>query len=107
MEHFYLYNHLSTDNYEEILAPYVKEGIVELRQVKKVPENSAEWNRIQTGVYDEVAKEVKDSSKWLMILDTDEFLFSVNEKKLITMLKDYNDYASLSVNWIIFSNSGC
>src|SRR4051812_43400023 len=30
VEHFYLYNNLSTDNYLEILQPYIAEGIVEL-----------------------------------------------------------------------------
>ncbi len=30
VEHFWLYNNSSTDNYAEILKPYIKEGIIEL-----------------------------------------------------------------------------
>jgi len=35
VEHFYLYNHLSKDEYAEVLEPYIKEGIVELYNVTK------------------------------------------------------------------------
>ena len=105
VEHFYLYNHLSTDNFAEILEPYIKEGIVELRHETKVPKDVIEWNSIQVGIYTEVVKEVKDISEWLMVVDTDEFLFPVQAYKLPEILKDYDDYVALSVNWVIFQDS--
>ena len=35
VEHFYLYNNNSEDNYEEIIAPYIKKGLVTLVQWPK------------------------------------------------------------------------
>ena len=105
VEHFYLYNHLSNDNFMEVLAPYIKEGIVDLNEVTAEPSNLSEWNRLQCDVYSEAAHKVKDSVEWLMVVDTDEFLFPVKEDNLLTLLKKYDEYASLSVNWRIFGSS--
>ena len=37
VEHFYLYNNNSTDNYQEALAPYVRDGLVTLHEWPHVP----------------------------------------------------------------------
>jgi hypothetical protein len=105
VEHFYLYNHLSKDEYAEVLEPYIKEGIVELYNVTKEPSNIQEWNKIQTQAYSAVAKLSADQTEWLMMVDTDEFLFPVQEHNLANALKNYDDYASVSVNWEIFGSS--
>lgn len=105
VEHFYLYNHLSDDEYMEILEPYIKDGIVELKQVTKKPKNLTEWNRLQTKTYTEVAARAKDESEWLIIVDTDEFLFPIKDDNLIKLLKKYDDYAALSVNWKMFGSN--
>jgi len=102
VEHFYLYNHLSSDDYMEILDPYIKNGIVELKDVKETPKNLQEWNSLQTKLYTETAWKVKDLSEWLIVVDTDEFLFPVKAKNLKEILKKYDDYAALSVNWKMF-----
>ncbi len=102
VEHFYLYNHLSSDDYMEILDPYIKNGIVELKDVKENPKNLQEWNSLQTKLYTETAWKVKDLSEWLIVVDTDEFLFPVKAKNLKEILKKYDDYAALSVNWKMF-----
>ena len=106
VEHFYLYNHLSKDEYSEVIEPYIKEGIVELYNVTEEPSNIHEWNKIQTQAYSAAAKLSADLTEWLMIVDTDEFLFPVQEKNLANALKNYDDYASVSVNWEIFGSSG-
>ncbi len=106
VEHFYLYNHLSTDNYDEVLAPYIKNGIVELRDITSKPSNLIEWNALQTSIYSAVANQVKDKVEWLVVVDTDEYLFPVQEQNLAHVLKNYDDYASLSVNWRLFGSNG-
>ncbi len=106
VEHFYLHNHLSTDNYQEVLAPYIEAGIVELKQITRRPKNSDEWYEIQNGVYSEVSKRVSDITEWLVVVDSDEFLFPVNGRSLAEALKEYDEYAALSVNWKIFGSSG-
>ena len=105
VEHFYLYNHLSKDGYSEVLDSYIKEGIVELYNVTKEPTTIEEWNTIQTQAYSTAAKLSADQTEWLMMVDTDEFLFPVQEKNLANVLKNYDDYASVSVNWEVFGSS--
>ncbi|MDA9163638.1 glycosyltransferase family 92 protein [Rickettsiaceae bacterium] len=106
VEHFYLYNHLSTDNYQEVLEPYIEAGIVDLMYVTERPKSLPEWNKIQVGAYSKTAREVSDITEWLVVVDTDEFLFPVNGRSLADALKEYDEYASLSVNWKIFGSSG-
>ena len=89
----------------EILEPYIQEGIVELKQVNKKPKNLKEWNRIQTEVYTDVLSTTKDKSEWLIVVDTDEFLFPVKDENLVELLKKYDGYAALSVNWKIFGTN--
>lgn len=105
VEHFYLYNHLSTDNYMEVLEPYIKDNIVDLRHINRKPENSAEWYEIQNSTFSKQAKEVGDQVEWLMAIDTDEFLFPIKEDNLVNSLKSYNECPALSVNWVLFGTS--
>jgi hypothetical protein len=106
VEHFYLYNHLGTDNYQEVLQPYIDQGIVELYNITEEPTNEKGWYKIQTGAYSDIVKASADKTEWLMMIDTDEFLFPVKEKSLANALKAYDQYAALSVNWKMFGSGG-
>jgi len=105
VEHFYLHNHLSTDNFSEVLKPYIDAGIVDLKNITTEANNLAAWNTIQTQAYFSTITDVKDFVEWLVIVDTDEFLFPIKEKNLANALKNYDQYAGLSVNWRIFGSS--
>jgi len=105
VEHFYLHNHLSTDNFAEILKPYIDAGIVDLNNITTEANDLSTWNKIQTEAYFSTITDVKDFVEWLVIVDTDEFLFPIKEKSLAKALKNYDQYASLSINWRIFGSS--
>jgi hypothetical protein len=105
VEHFYLYNHLSQDNYQAILDPYLKDGTVELWNLLYQPKNSDEWNGYQWAVYLEATKKLKQETEWLIIIDSDEFLYPVVKNDLKQILRNYDDYASISINWRIFGSS--
>src|SRR5271167_2905681 len=53
VEHFYLYNNLSQDNYKEVLQPYVNSGIVELIEWNQESHNVGEWDAIQVAAYND------------------------------------------------------
>ncbi len=105
VEHFYLYDHLSSDNYLEVLKPYIETGIVSLEHVKTKAKNLSEWNKIQTATYSKTVKSVADSVEWLIIVDTDEFLFPVKDSNLKDSLKKYDEYPAVSVNWKMFGSN--
>ncbi len=104
VEYFYLYNNLSEDNYMEILDPYIKEGIVELNNINERPYEET-WNRIQTAIYTDAAKKASNLAEWLVVVDSDEFLYPVKDKNLIDVLKQYDEYATLSVSYVDFGSS--
>ena len=107
VDHFYLYNNLSDDNYLEVLQPYVKAGLVELFDwpFASQPGSESDWNRIQSAAYLEGLRRAKGQSKWVAIVDTDEFLFPVNQQHLKTFLKDYENCSGILVNWQVFGTS--
>ena len=65
IDHFYLYNNNSTDNFVEILEPYIRSGKVTLT-------NWAQ-NYSQIGAYEHCYNMSKNETHWLGYLDTDEF----------------------------------
>ena len=105
VEHFYLFNHLSKDNYMEVLKPYIDEGIVELNDIDIEPRNDEHWNEIQTDCYNRLIEKIKSKVEWLIVIDTDEFVYPVKDKDLKSPLKKYDSYASVSVYWKVFGSS--
>lgn len=106
VEHFYLYNHQSTDNYKEVLKPYIDKGIVQI----------IDWNRdIGKGQYHFVfcdaftdgVKRAKGECKWLLVVDTDEFFFTPTQVSLSNYLKNYEDdkIGAVAANWLMFGTS--
>jgi hypothetical protein len=103
VEHFYLYNNVSTDNYLDVLAPYLAEGIVELFDFPTTPLRTEH----QKAIYDHAVSESKGYSEWLAIIDTDEFIVPLETKSLITYLRSLpEDIGGIEVHWQAFGTSG-
>jgi hypothetical protein len=110
VEHFWLYNNSSEDNYAEVLAPYIKEGYVELFQWGNGKDNWEIFSfQTQPDAYMDAikrARSAKQNTKWLILLDTDEFLFPVQHKKLWDCLEQYfSDCSGVCVNWQLYGTS--
>lgn len=107
VKHFYLYNNNSTDNYLEILQPYIDKKIVTLKNWKYTYEyqNHGHWIAIQTGAYLHCIKHYGDETEWLAVIDIDEFLYTTKGQKLGEFLKNYKKFGGLAVNWVKFGTS--
>ncbi len=107
VEHFYLYNNLSMDNYLAILKPYIDRGEVELYDwpYRNPDGNEKEWTRIQSAAYRHALDLARNRTKWLAIIDTDEFILPMKTDKVTTFLKDYEDASGILINWQIFGTS--
>jgi hypothetical protein len=107
VEHFYLFNNLSDDNYLEVLRPYIRAGIVELYDwpYMSQPGSQADWTKIQSAAYRQGLDLARGQSKWVAILDTDEFMFPKHKENLIDFLKDYEECSAILVNWQLFGTS--
>jgi hypothetical protein len=96
VEKFYLYNNESDDNYMEVLDPYVKKGIVE------IIDWPGEVKYRQSPAFDDAIKRAQGITKWLMMIDLDEFCFPVECKSLVLFLKDYEEFGGVCVNWQMY-----
>jgi len=104
VQHFYLYNNKSSDNYLDVLEPYVRSGVVEI--VDWPGTSKWEWNDTQKNAYKDAIGKTKNVVKWLAIIDSDEFLFSTTHRDLKAFLKLYEKYPAVVVNWQCFGTSG-
>lgn len=106
VEHFYLYNNGSTDDYLNILNPYIEKGLVELTDWMLPSHSMNDFNFVQGSAYSHCLKRIADEAKWCAVIDTDEFLFSPEGQLLTETLKDYDAYSGVIVNWICYGTSG-
>lgn len=98
VDRFYLYNNNSSDNYREVLEPYLKSGIVRLHQWR--------GKNGQVPGFNQCLQRYGALHKWMAFLDLDEFLFPVSGGNLAEFLKDFDEYAGLAAHWVFFGTSG-
>lgn len=109
VEHFWLYNNNSSDGYKEELNSYIYSGIVELFEwpSKNYENDFYHFSfEIQAGAYNDALSRARNVSKWLAIIDVDEFIVPVCNPKIIDILEIYYSNASgLCVNWQCYGTS--
>ncbi len=99
VEKFYLYDNESTDNTAEILKPYIERGIVEYTYW---PGKIQQMNTYR----DSIGKHANDT-RWMAIIDLDEFIVPVQNKTIPEYLKTLpSNFAELVIGWIIYGSGG-
>lgn len=107
VQHFYLCSHNSKDNYKEVLKPYIRKRIVELKELIDNPNETIVdfTTKVQVSFYNECLNKARKESRWLACLDSDEFLVPVQNMSLIDFLKDYEEFGGVVANWHMFGTS--
>lgn len=97
---FFLIDNESTDDYQNILTPYIKNEIVELIKDSTPPE--------QNELYNKHFLEKCREYEWVMVCDLDEFVYARNGVKTISdFLKNLNcKIQRIRIPWKIFGSSG-
>lgn len=98
VDHFYLYNNNSDDNYLEILQPYIDKGIVTLEHYPNIP--------AQPGIYQHWYENYRQESDWVSFLDFDEFFVPLKHDNLKDWLDENGKYPVLLIYWKMFGTSG-
>jgi hypothetical protein len=98
VDHFYLYNNNSEDNFLAVLASRIYDGTVTLVDFPQHPG--------QLEAYDYCLATYGDVTRWIAFLDIDEYLFSVTADSLRDVLVDYEQYPGVCVNWQVYGSSG-
>ncbi len=106
VQHFYLYNNCSTDHYLTILKPYIDSGEIELFEWPIQADSWENWiYEVQPAAYVNCIKHAKGETKWLALIDIDEFLTPANGTQVPDILKDYEEFAGVCFNWKVFGDS--
>lgn len=98
VEHFYLINNDSTDNYMEIIDKY--KNYITLKHVNGVVQ--------QLNSYSLFKEQIINETNWIAIIDLDEFIFSSKkDTKLVNYIKDYElkGAKGIYIPWIIYGSS--
>ena len=98
IEHFYLYNNFSQDNYSEVLQPYIDRGCVTLVDFPQTP--------AQKPAYRHFLEHYKTETDWVSFLDIDEFLCPLKTDSIPEWLQRFNGYPVVMFYWRMFCSSG-
>lgn len=98
VEHFYLYNNNSTDNYIDILEPYISEGIVTLIDFP--------YEKSQMKAYKDCYEKYKSETKWMAFIDADEFICPRYDHNIKSWLKKFDKYPAIVIYWLNFGTNG-
>lgn len=98
VDHFYLYNNNSDDDYKEILKPFIDNNIVTL----------IDWphDQPQMKAYQHCYKTTRKLTQWLTFIDIDEFICPNSVDNIKDWLRKYKTYHSVAVYWTQFGSSG-
>jgi hypothetical protein len=106
VEHFYLCDNNSTDDYMSILAPYIARGEVTLSKTSGVAPRLWEFERdVHMPFFNRIINETRTSVEWLACLDSDEFMVPEKHNNILEILKQYPDHASVQIRWQMYGTS--
>lgn len=100
VEHFYMAcNDDDPTTSYMMLRKYIDSGIMTFTHIKGGPG---------------VAKQLEahewflsvNKTKWLMVVDLDEFMFAVKGQPILDIFNDYDHYGGVAAHWMIYGSSG-
>jgi hypothetical protein len=98
VEHLFLYNNLSDDDYAGVLEPFVAEGSVTLIDWPMYPG--------QNQAYDNCVERTRGAWRWVAFIDLDEFLFSPRIRPVPELLTQFEHVPGVGIPWAQFGTSG-
>jgi len=107
VENFFLYNNNSTDNYLEILQPYIDTGIVHLTEWPIEPPCQLNAYRdfiLMAQGYNTWQKPLIPRKTWCAFIDVDEFIYAPNHASLPALLNSIGQPCTIGVNWRSFGS---
>ena len=105
---FIIYDNESTDNFLEVLQPYIESGVVTYSKIG--------GKRRQIDAYNMALKKYRKCFKYIGFIDADEFVFVRNNTygggghcDLVTFMDDFMaahpNAGGIGINWLIFGSS--
>ncbi|MBQ3727822.1 MAG: glycosyltransferase family 92 protein [Selenomonadaceae bacterium] len=102
VEHFYLYNNDSSDDFRKVLAPYVEENLVTLIDLP--------GRVMQMPAYNDALEKFRFECRYLAFIDLDEFIFPKSNRSITEVVDEIlsadPNAAGLSIHWQLFGSNG-
>lgn len=98
VDKFYVYDNESTDNTRERLQPYIDAGIVDYTYFPGY--------RKQLAAYDDCFRRHRYDSRWIAVIDMDEFIVPVENKNLVEFLRPLEPFPVVEINWLVYGSGG-
>ncbi len=98
VDKFYIYDNESTDCTKEVLMPYIESGVVEY--------NYWSGQKQQLATYDDCFNRHRLETRWLAIIDLDEFIVPIKDKNITDFLRRMEKFSAVEINWLCYGSSG-
>ncbi len=101
VDHFFLYDNESEDEFTEVLVDYINEGKVTL-----IPWPMAYSRSTQLFAYAHSVMTNRAKSEWMLFIDIDEFVFPSRSKNLKTYVQENTSLNAIYIPWNCFGSDG-
>jgi hypothetical protein len=98
VDHFFLYNNFSEDNYQEVLRPYQERGQVTLIDWPRKPASPEAEN-------DCIAR-TRGRFEWVGFIDADEFVVVRDHRSVPEVLDGFGDVPAVALQWYVYGSNG-
>ncbi|MDR1195970.1 MAG: glycosyltransferase family 92 protein [Endomicrobium sp.] len=98
VEKFYICDNDSDDNIMEVLKPYIESGEVAYKKFH--------GKGIQRKMYTDSVQRCKKFTRWLAIIDIDEFIVPLKHDNIKDFLKEYEDFSQVTIHYRFFGTCG-
>ena len=98
VEKFYIYDNESTDETKDVLAPYIESGLVEY--------NYWPGRKRQLAAYDDCFERHRLETRWLAVIDLDEFIVPIQDKTIPEFLHRMENFSVVEINWLVYGSGG-
>lgn len=98
IDHFYLYNNNSSDNYKDVLEDYINSGLVTLIEFP--------YDHAQMKAYEHCFENYKNDTNWIGFLDADEFLCPRYHTDINEWMAKFSKFHSVLIYFHVFGTGG-
>lgn len=98
VEKFYIYDNESSDNIREVLDPYIERGVVDYTYFPGIGR--------QLDAYDDCFERHRLDSRWIAVIDIDEFIVPVRDRNILDFLHRFEEFSAVEINWLCYGSGG-
>lgn len=98
VEKFYIYDNGSTDETQEVLAPYIESGLVDYTFFP--------GQKKQLAAYDDCFERHRLEARWIAVIDLDEFIVPIKDRNIPEFLHRMEHFSVVEINWLVYGSGG-